>query len=186
VGARDGAAVVTLAVAALALVFTVASFWWIQVRRGRLVSYEPQTYSGYTMSGGFRFRLPLTIYNTGARALVVIDLRLSFVEQNVTVPVISFRRTIKATSGDVEDFAHPFAIPGRSAVSRFVEFGTNHWAPDPDTWYRLRVEVRTGDDGDWSELLEFKLSSPEKAKASAYIAYRRDPADDAPPLPDVV
>ena len=176
----------TLIVAALALLFTVASFWWIQVRRGRLVSYEPQTFSGYIIGGGFRFRLPLTIYNTGARALVVIDLRLRFVEQGVTVPVISFRRTVNATTGDVEDFAHPFAVPGRSAVSRFVEFGTIHWAPDPDTWYRLRIEARTGDDGEWSELLEFELSTPEKEKATLYIAYRRDPADDAPPLPDVV
>jgi hypothetical protein len=39
---------------------------------------------------------------------------------------------------------------------------------------------------EWSELVEFKLSSPEKVKAHAYIAYRRDPADDAPPLPDVI
>jgi hypothetical protein len=180
---------VTLAavtVAALALLFTVASFWWIQVRRGRLVSYEPQTYSGYIMGGGFRLRLPLTIYNTGATTLVVIDLRLSFVEQDVTAPVITFRRSVKAMTGDVEDYAHPFAVPGRSAVTRFVEFGTKHWAPDPDTWYRLRVEARTGDDGEWSELLEFELSSPEKEKAGVYIAYRRDPADDAPPLPDVV
>jgi hypothetical protein len=178
--------VAAVIVAALALLFTVASFWWIQVRRGRVVSYEPQTYSGYIMSGGFRVRLPLTIYNTGARTLVVVDLRLSFVDQDVTVPVITFRRTVKPTTGDLEDFAHPFAVPGRSAVSRFVEFGTKHWAPNPDTRYRLRVEARTGDDGEWSKLLEFELSSPEKEKAGVYIAYRRDPADDAPPLPDVV
>lgn len=171
-------------VAALALLFTVASFWWIQVRRGRLVSYEPQTYSGYTTSGGFRFRVPLTIYNTGARTLVVTDLRLRFVDQDVAVPMITFRRTVRPGTDDVEDFAHPLTIPGRSAVSRFVEFGTNHWAPAPDTWYRLGVEAR--DDRGWSELVRFELSSPEKEKAHAYITYRRDPADDAPPLPDGV
>jgi hypothetical protein len=135
-------------VAVFALLFTVASFWWIQVRRGRLVSYEPQTYAGYVSGGGFRFRLPLTIYNTGARTLVVIDLRLSFVDQDETAPVITFRRSVKPRTDDVEDFAHPFAVPGRSAVTRFVEFGTKHWAPDPDTWYRLKVEARTGDDGE--------------------------------------
>jgi hypothetical protein len=177
---------VAVLVAALALLFTVASFWWIQVRRGRLVSYEPQSYSGYVMGDGFRFRLPLSIYNTGARTLVVIDLRLCFVDLDVTVPVITFRRSLKPTSDDVEDFAHPFAVPGRSVVSRFVEFGSNHWAPAPDTRYRLRVEARAGDDGEWSELVRFELSSPEKEKARAYITYRRDPADDAPPLPDVV
>ncbi|MGH2473846.1 MAG: hypothetical protein ACRDIL_01165 [Candidatus Limnocylindrales bacterium] len=172
-------------VAALALVFTVASFWWIQVRRGRLVSYEPQTYSGYVMSDGFRFRLPLTIYNTGATTLVVIDLRLRFVDQDATVPVITFRRSVKPGTNDVEDFAHPLAIPGRSAVTRFVEFGSKHWVPDPDTRYRLRVEARTGDDGKWSELVRFELSSPEQETAHAYIAYRRDPADDAPAMPNV-
>jgi hypothetical protein len=188
-GARHRAADVTLAavlVAALALLFTVASFWWIQVRRGRLVSYEPQSYSGYLIGAGFRFRLPLTIYNTGARTLVVTDLRLSFVDLDSIAPVITFRRSLKPTKDDVEDFAHPFAVSGRSAVSRFVEFGSNHWAPAPDTWYRLRVEARASDDGRWSELLEFELSSPPREKAQAYIAHPRDPADVAPPLPDVV
>jgi hypothetical protein len=100
--------------------------------------------------------------------------------------VNTFRRSVKPRTDDAEDFAHPFAVPGRSAVTRFVEFGTKHWAPDPDTWYSLRIEARTGDDGEWSELLEFELSSPEREKAGAYIAYRRDPADDATPPPDVV
>jgi len=143
---------VTLAavtVAALALLFTVASFWWIQVRRGRLVSYEPQTYSGYIMGGGFRLRLPLTIYNTGATTLVVIDLRLSFVEQDVTAPVITFRRSVKAMTGDVEDYAHPFAVPGRSGGDPLrrvrheaLGSGSRHVVPpegrSPD-WRRWRV-----------------------------------------------
>jgi hypothetical protein len=145
---------------------------------------SPKAYSGY-IGGGFRFRLPLTIYNTGARSLVVTDLRLSFVDLDATAPVITFRLSLKPKTDDVEDFAHPFAVPGRSAVSRFVEFGTNQWEPAPDTWYRLRVEARPGDDGEWSELVEFELLSPPREKAHAYIAHRRDPADDAPP-PDVV
>jgi hypothetical protein len=51
------------------------------------------------------------------------------------------------------------------------------------TKYRVRVDVRTGDDGDWTELVTVTLTSPEPSTAGSYIAYRRDPADDAPPLP---
>ena len=168
-------------VSVLALVFTVGSFWWINVHRGRLESYEPQVYSGYILRNGFRLRLPLTIYNTGARALTVIDLRVVFVDAAVTVPVITFRHSIKPLSGDVADFAHPFPVPARQAVTRFVEFGRENWAPEKATKYRVRVEVRTGDDGKWSGLTNVDLWSPEPAKAGSYIAHRRDPADDAPP-----
>jgi hypothetical protein len=173
----------SVAVALLALAFTIGSFWWIWVRRGHLEAYEPQTYAGYLMGDSFRLRLPLTVYNTGARTLVATDMRAVFVDHGVTVPVITFRHSIKPLSGDVADFAHPYPVAGRQSVSKFVEFGRKDWAPNPATEYRVRVEVRTGDDGAWSELVTVNLTSPDPATASSYIAYRRDPADDAPPLP---
>lgn len=174
----------TVIVALLALAFTVGSFWWIWVRRGHLEAYEPQTYAGYLSASGFRLRLPLTVYNTGARTLVATDMRAVFVNEGVTVPVITFRHSIKPLTGDVADFAHPFAIPGRQTISKFVVVGRRDWAPDPASEYRVRVEVRTGDDGDWSELVTVNLTSPDPSTAGSYIASRRDPADDAPPLPE--
>jgi hypothetical protein len=50
-----------------ALVFTVASFWWIWLRRGRLTAVT---------SSELRIRFPLVIYNTGTRAIVIENLRL--------------------------------------------------------------------------------------------------------------
>jgi len=32
-------------ISACALLFTVASFWWLNARRGRLESFEPHTYA---------------------------------------------------------------------------------------------------------------------------------------------
>jgi hypothetical protein len=170
-------------VASFALGFTISSFWWIQVRRGRLVSYEPQVYAGYILLDGFRLRLPLTIYNTGARALTVIDLRVVFLEDAITVPVITFRTSLKPHTDDVSDFAHPFAVPGRQAVSRFVEFGRKGgWVPRTAATYRVRVDARTGDDGKWRRLVDIELTSPDHGTAGSYIAHRRDPADEAPPF----
>jgi hypothetical protein len=172
-------------IAVLALVSTIGSFWWIWVRRGHLEAYEPQTYACYMIGDSCRLRLPLAIYNTGARTLVVTDLRAVFVDQDVRVPVISFRHSIKPLTGDVADFAHPFAVAGRQTASRFVEFGRRDWAPDTATEYRVRVDVRTGDDGHWSGLVTVVLTTPQPDKAGVYIAHRRDPRDDAPPLPVV-
>src|SRR5690606_13063582 len=116
-------------VATSALTFAVASFWVIQVRRGRLVGHVPQVYAGAFNPTPFRFRLPLTIYNSGARSLVVTDIRLIFVDADMTVPVIAYRGAMKpGAEHDSLDFAHPFAIPGRQAVSKFVEFGGDGWS----------------------------------------------------------
>jgi hypothetical protein len=169
-------------VACFALLFTVTSFWWIHVRRGHLVSYEPQVFAGYVLQHQFRLRLPLTIYNTGARTLTVTDLRAVFQDEGVIVPVITFRHSLKPVSGDVADFAHPFPVGGRQAVSRFVEFGLKSgWAPAKGTKYRVRIDVRSGDSAEWAPLTNFALTTPTPETASSYIAHRRDPADDAPP-----
>jgi hypothetical protein len=52
------------------------------------------------------------------------------------------------------------------------------WAPKLDTEHRVRVEVRT--DRDWAELVSFDLTTPVPEKGLAYIAHRRDPADNVP------
>jgi hypothetical protein len=59
---------------ACALVFTVASFWWIQVRRGRIQTYAPHSFAAAVTTDMIRIRLPLVFYNTGARAIVVQNL----------------------------------------------------------------------------------------------------------------
>lgn len=180
---RAAAMSAALVVSALALAFTIGSFWWLQARKGRLVSYEPQTYASHIGQDRFRLRLPLTIYNTGARSIVVTDLRVVFVDAGVAVPVITFRHTLRPEPDDVSDYAHPFPVPGRQAVSRFVEFGRQDWAPAIDTRYRLRLTVRSGGSLDWSELTSFDLTTPDVDTASPCITHRRDPADEAPEPP---
>jgi hypothetical protein len=55
-----------------------ASFWWLNARRGRLVAAPPGAFALAARPKGILLRLPLAIYNTGARALVVSNLRCRF------------------------------------------------------------------------------------------------------------
>jgi hypothetical protein len=169
-----------LMISAFALVFTIGAFWWIQVRRGHLVSYPPDVYSGYLGQQGFRLRLPLTIYNTGAKTLVVVDLRATFVAESTAAPAITFRSSLKPVKDDVLDFAHPFPVDGRRAVMWFVEFGRSDWSPQPKTRYEVRVDARAGDRRMWSELVRVTLTTPNAETASHYITHRCDPTDSAP------
>jgi hypothetical protein len=179
--ATNWAAIVApLVVSVAALLFTVVSFWWLQARRGRLVSYVPLAYAGYFNPSAFRLRLPLTIYNNGARTLVLTNLRLVFLDDDMAIPVISFRKTLKPLTDDVADFAHPFAVSGRATESRFIEFGSDLWSPALDKTCRVRVDGRTGSDDVWSELVVMEFVLPPPSKADRYLAHRRDPADDTP------
>jgi hypothetical protein len=159
-----------------ALAFAVASFWWVQVRRGRLESYAPEVYAGSFGPQTLRFRLPLTIYNTGARALVATDIRVIFVKDDMILPIIAFRGALRpGVPADTHDFFHPFPIPGRQAVPNVFEFGGSGWAPEAEVKHRVRVEVRTGNDKRWSELVSLDLTTP--GNGGPYIAHRCDPAD---------
>ncbi|MCX5095795.1 hypothetical protein OOK36_44660 [Streptomyces sp. NBC_00365] len=72
-----GAAVVSVC----ALVFTVSSFWWINARQGRLKTWEPHSFAAIFNYSLVRLRLPLVLHNTGAKPIVVQDLRLTFPDE---------------------------------------------------------------------------------------------------------
>jgi hypothetical protein len=64
---------VALAVSGLAFGFTIASFWWLHARTGSLDAAAPRSYA---FADKVRLRLPFALFNTGAKALIVSDLRL--------------------------------------------------------------------------------------------------------------
>ena len=70
-------------VAVLALLFTVASFWWLYARRGSLEVGQP---GAYAFASKVRLRLPLAFYNTGARSLIVTDLQVLLVDDPAQPP----------------------------------------------------------------------------------------------------
>lgn len=112
-------------IACLALLFTVGSFYWLQARKGRLRLYPVVTFSGYMDSARMILRLPVIIYNSGARPRVVTALRLVALDDNgsrVVMECQSFRKTISPETGDREDSAHAYAIAGRQVSTKHAQF----------------------------------------------------------------
>lgn len=161
-----------VAVALLALVFTVASFWWIWLRRGKLVATAPRYYASVSTTHTLRIRFPIVVRNTGARPLVVEDLRMLVAGE--TLDWTTTRSTVKPQDksvGDVVDVASPFAVAGRETLPVIAEFGTDgpSWRPDPATPYLVVIEAVVR--GSWKVLAEFTWWTPA-TDLGAYIAHR--------------
>ena len=101
-----------LLVSVAALIFTVASFWWLQARRGKLIMSSIPAFSGYVATDRrLGVRLPILLYNTGARTRLVDELRLVFPSwDDGQAQWPTFHPTLKPQSGDedTDDLAGPY------------------------------------------------------------------------------
>lgn len=166
-------------VAACALVFTVGSFWWINARRGVLQSWEPHSFAAAVLPSVLLIRLPLVLYNTGAKPIVVQDLRLAFPDEPSSVIPLPWRTSRKHLDPNQDDDPHlpaVFAVPGRTAGQYFIEFG----CPLPGfplelKDYRVRIEAELGHKRTWQSLLTVTLRVPHIAHPGNYIAYSNSP-----------
>jgi hypothetical protein len=164
-----------VAVACMALLFTVASFWWINARQGRLKCFEPHSFAAALRPGLGLLRLPLALYNTGAKPIIVQDLRLRFPDEQrdiLGLPWRSTRTRVDPRQDDVEGLPAVFSLAGRTAATMFVEFG----GPFPGIEFtpeaqRVRIEARLGHKRGWHEVLEFRLLLSNVRNHGSYIAY---------------
>jgi hypothetical protein len=121
-----------VAIAVCALLFTVASFWWIQTRRGKL-----RLHTGHVLSGALAKKaivyLPLVFHNPAPATLTVVDLRL-IIEGGSGRPEdtdrlaspgklfwIASHEAVYPESGKHRQYAMPFAVEGRKAIGRVIE-----------------------------------------------------------------
>jgi hypothetical protein len=99
-----------LLVAVLALLFTVASFWWLNAGRGSLQVGQS---GAYAFAIKPMLRLPTAFHNTGPRALIVTDLRLLLVEDAAQPPLrwIATTSQLRPEQTNERDFATPLCGP---------------------------------------------------------------------------
>lgn len=177
-------------IAVLALLFTIASFWWIQVRRGRVVIYPPSTYAASFTLQKLVLILPLVLYNTGPAPLIVLGLRLTIIDRRhagspaePALPATIYWHATPSRLYNPEDgkgsrpFASPFSVEGRKAVERFVEF---QWNPAGTTLddgpYDITVEVRTAHRRGWRRAVAFQLHTQLiSAERAALLVRPNDP-----------
>ena len=161
------------AVASLALFFTVASFWWLHVRKGEIRGFEPTTF--LLLMGSpprMSLRLPLVVYNSGARDRVVRELRcvVSGAREPVILDWASFHRTIEGKADDHEDMAAPFAVRGRTAERHMVQF--TGLMPDgalSAREYEVVIEGRLDAKSRWTGLTQFTWRAWHVTQAAAPV-----------------
>jgi hypothetical protein len=142
-------AVAALVVSLVALAFTVLVYWWGNSRRGTLQAGRP---GAYALAGrNVRLRLPLALYNTGATALIVTDLRVVATAKVPPPPYLWVanldRLQPKGKEHEHRDLATPFAVSARSTRELVIEFAGT-WCPVPGTerWTRLEAKVHPSGD----------------------------------------
>jgi hypothetical protein len=165
-------AVAALVVAILALVFTVSSFWWMNAHRGALQVGRP---GAYALVGAVRLRLPLALYNTGATALIVTDIRLVAVaELTAGAPYLWLATLSQLQPKEIEerDFQTPLAVPARGTREVVAEF-EGPWCPLPGSERWMRLEAKLHPSGDWRSVGEFDWwAPPPGCDLRRYITYR--------------
>ena len=168
--------IAAVAIAVLALLFTIGSFWWLYARRGRIVASAPRTYA---FADAVRLRLPLALFNTGAVDLIVADLRVTVVDlTREPLRWITTRTKLRPEADDGFAFATPFAVRGRATRELIAEFGDDAgWNPEPGSRHRLRLEAQVPPSDEWVGLAEFDWWAPQTADVmGSYITHRNEAA----------
>jgi hypothetical protein len=162
-------------VAALALAFTLASFWWLNARRGSLEVARP---AAYAFASKVRLRLPLVFYNTGAKALIVTNLQV-VVDDPTREPLhwITTRASLRPHEKDGMAYSTPFAVPGRGTRELIAEFGSVlSWSPERRSKHRLTIEAQLHPDTEWVALASFDWWAPPwPEKMEGYLTYSNIP-----------
>ncbi|MEV0679113.1 hypothetical protein AB0I60_21595 [Actinosynnema sp. NPDC050436] len=143
----------SVVISVAALIFTLASFWWIQVRRGRLRVETGPVFSGAITSNKIVLNVPLVFHNLDPASLVVADIKLHLSggddensPDHKALPKrmfwIAFHGSVYPEPDEHRQFAMPFAVEGRKSVERVIEF---QW-DNPETQledgpYTATVEV---------------------------------------------
>jgi hypothetical protein len=170
----------SVAVASLALLFTVGSFWWLNARQGRLKSYEPQSFAACRTPDKLRLLFPLVFYNSGATPIVVQDMRLSFPEESRWKAPLPWTTTRSQLSPSSDGWTFPavFSIAGRAAQQMFIEFGGPFPIVTPLARdYRIRIEVKVVHRKRWIQLVTFTLRAAHVTEPERYIAYSNSAHD---------
>ncbi|MEU5321899.1 hypothetical protein AB0G67_34870 [Streptomyces sp. NPDC021056] len=168
-------------VAICALVFTVGSFWWLNARQGRLKLYEPHSFAACANEQVTLLRLPLVMYNTGAKPIIVQDLRLRFPDEPAALlplPWRTSREKLMPKPDDGHALPAVFTVAGREAEQVFIEFGAPFPGFVPEARdYQVRIEAWLGHRQRWHPVLTFTWRAARMSTPGRYITYSNSPQD---------
>lgn len=148
----------SILISSLALLFTMASFWWMNWRRGKLQAWMPRSYAGKGGVGSLTMQLPLVLFNTGPTPIVIRNLRLIFPKEE-NPPMPSFQATVpKLGTTENRDWATPLPVRGREALQIVAQFTDKKKGLifKPKT-YVVEVQAKLDQKEKWTTLLTWEL-----------------------------
>jgi hypothetical protein len=151
-------------ISALALLFTVFSFWWMNWRTGKLRVGAPRTYAAIgSLAGKMVLEFPFVFFNDGPMPIIVQNLRLVFSDEREPRP-LSFIATVKKLGSDEgRSFATQFPVRGREATLMICEFQGEPGGMDFEVRsYPMELQARLGYGKPWKCICCFPLNvSPQ-------------------------
>jgi hypothetical protein len=175
--------IAALVISALAVLFTLFSFWWLHWRRGRIIVGPPRSFAATSTGkdGLLIVQLPLVFYNDGAASQVVQNLRLNLVQDVNRSAILHFYSTVAdLANADTRKWARQFAIEGRNSYSSVFVFQQS-----PGNFIfaagkcQATLEGKLNNQDSWKVLLTFDLQTPagsvQALNSGKLIVYDNDP-----------
>lgn len=157
-----------LLISIFALLFTVASFWRMNWRRGNLRVSGPRSFQAVgSEDGKVVVILPLVFYNDGAAPMIIENLRLILLWEKEGIP-LAFNSTIETLAYEAEKrqrkFATGLVVRGGEARLEICEFRRNpgHLLFEAKS-YPMELQARLGHRQTWGRLHRFSLNVTERA-----------------------
>ncbi|UUU23312.1 hypothetical protein [Streptomyces sp. DSM 40750] len=121
------------------------------------------------------------LYNTGPKPIIVQNLQLRFPDEPDSLLPLPWRNSwpqLRPVSEDSAAMPAVFAVDGRKAEQRFIEFGAPFpgFIPQPRD-YTVTLEVMLGHRKRWQPFLTFTLHAGNMISPSQYITYSNSPRD---------
>jgi hypothetical protein len=165
---RDGSDYVSAFLSIVAIGFSLFTFWWVRLRRGKLEVAVPRMLGVRWRRDYMRLSLPLTFHNDGGRQIVVDDMRVKL-NSEPSFPLIGLAATCGKVdsnhlrSGDNREGLCQFPVPAGESVQRICDFERQSLPDLPPRVkeYAVAVHGRMNGSTDWVMLCNFALTVPD-------------------------
>ncbi len=148
-----------ITISVLALAFTVASFWWMNWRHGRLHIAYPRTCH---VAGGRNavmvLSVPLVFFNDGPTPIIIEHMRIMLPEEQDNRPLYFMATINRLRDYNERAFSTPFPVAGQEALLRICEFQRNPGITFEARKYYFELQVKFYNQNAWKTMSRFALS----------------------------
>jgi hypothetical protein len=170
--------IISLVVSSVALLIACITAYYQFFQRGNLRIYDPQSYYSGINDASFYVNINLTMYNDGAKTIVIQDLLLVLIKNER--PPLAFRGISEKIDSwpDVRN-RKPIILEPKKTMSliccfegpeeegsAFQELHLGN--PEVRLNSRIAIKAKLGNKKRWSNILRFSLKGVEKVKETWY------------------